>query len=249
MGLGGSKQQQKGGAGMMRWLSRPDKPASSTTTTTTTSTSSTSSSTAAATSTGQQQQSVGGGKLGGHTGSVIHTEEVGLNSSAPPSGRSSPAQALEGGAHPPLPTSSSAPTVNTFIKSLASRSRTGSSVVASSLGLGPSSSPSVVNKLLGKLSPHHHHHSQQQQQHFSGAALHSAVFSGDAPSKGIKETAALLEHLHITKGPVEFFIEALFDPTAAHLTLSGSGEVVYLAPPPLFPLGHPQRVEALMWRG
>jgi hypothetical protein len=67
---------------------------------------------------------------------------------------------------------------------------------------------------------------------FSGAGLSGG---GLAPVKSVKETAALMQHLHIASGPIEHFIGALFDPDAVLLRLAGDGTVEVVPPAPAPP--------------
>lgn len=53
-----------------------------------------------------------------------------------------------------------------------------------------------------------------------------------AAGMGTRETAAMLEHLHLQPGPVEHLVEALFDPAGAKVTISPDGTLVLLLEDP-----------------
>ncbi len=104
------------------------------------------------------------------------------------------------------------------------RSRAGSGGGLASLGLLLPGSPSPIQQGQPQ---------QQQQQQQHGHASISAAFSADGGAgsgKGVKETAAIMEHLRIPPGPIEHFIEALFDPAGSVIVSDGAG-VRYLPPP------------------
>ena len=60
--------------------------------------------------------------------------------------------------------------------------------------------------------------------------------TGDRHAMGVRETSALLHHLHISDGPLELIAAALFDPLAVSVHVNVDGIVEYVPPVPILTL-------------